>query len=51
MTESPGSGLEEFSRSDDALMDVTPTRAGVVLQLAGDGMVRFFVMSLGVLVW
>ena len=37
--------------SDGALMDVAPVRVCVVLQWAGDGVVGFFVMSFGVLVW
>jgi hypothetical protein len=39
------------SRSDGAFMDVAPTRACVVLQWAGDGVVGFFVVGFGVLVW
>ena len=36
--------------SNGALMDIAPTRACIVLQWPGDGVVSFFVVGFGVLV-
>jgi hypothetical protein len=36
---------------DGAFMDIAPTRAWAVLQWDSDGVVSFFVVCFGVLVW